>query len=87
MQKEIEEYHSVLGNIKVKSQQRHGKQDDDPIKAAKVIVAVTKMEQPPLRLPLTKAAVLAMKQKINEYQTILDQWEATAISTKIEQNT
>lgn len=82
--KEIEAYHAALGNIKETSRQRHGKQDGDPLKVARAIVLITKMEKPPLRLPLTVATVGALQQKIREYQSILHQWEGLALNTKID---
>ncbi len=83
--KDIEKYHKEVGNVKEASKSRNGKQDGDPIKIAKAIVDITKMDQPPLRLPLTAATLQALKQKINEYQNLITDWESVAMDTKIEE--
>jgi short-subunit dehydrogenase len=82
--KSIEEYYAGMGNIKEVSKQRNGKQDGDPIKVAKAILAITKMEKPPVRLPLTGASMEAIRQKRDEFHQISEQWEKLALDTKVD---
>jgi hypothetical protein len=71
--------------VKETSKLRHGRQDGDPVKIAKAIVHIAKMDKPPLRLPLTAATLQALQQKINEYKNIIHEWESIAMDTKIEE--
>lgn len=83
--KDIKVYHEELGNVKETSKLRHGRQDGDPVKIAKAIVHIAKMDKPPLRLPLTAATLQALQQKVNEYKNIIRDWESIALDTKIEE--
>lgn len=51
-----------------------GKQAGDPVKAAKAMILVTEVEQPPLRLLLGKAALKGARIKLEELARDFDAW-------------
>ncbi len=60
--------------------QTHGNQEGDPIKAAEVIIKVSKMENPPLRLPLGNPAMDHIIAKCKDWEKEFRQHEALARS-------
>jgi short-subunit dehydrogenase len=60
----IEEYNTTAGAFRVKMKQVDGKQEGDPIKAAQAIIDITRIENPPLRLPLGKIAIASINAKL-----------------------
>jgi hypothetical protein len=75
---QIDSYRAAFGDRDAISRARHGKQEGDPRKAAEAIYQVTRMQQPPLRLPLTVSTLEALRQRITDYQQDLRDWEQTA---------
>jgi hypothetical protein len=50
-------YEETVGAVAERHAAADGAQPDDPVKAAEVIVAITRLPEPPLRLPLGADAV------------------------------
>jgi NAD(P)-dependent dehydrogenase (short-subunit alcohol dehydrogenase family) len=64
--------------------QQNGKQEGDPVKAAKAIVDYVYSESKALRLPLGKAPLQAIRMKIAQVEADLQANEAIAVSTVFE---
>jgi short-subunit dehydrogenase len=74
----IEDYAETAGVFNTRLKEANGKQEGDPIKAAKAIVDITQMEKPPLRLPLGKTAVVSLSTKLESVQSDLDKFRSIA---------
>jgi NAD(P)-dependent dehydrogenase (short-subunit alcohol dehydrogenase family) len=68
-------YAPVLGPISEYREQHSGQEPGDPRKAGLVLLKVVEMEQPPLRLPLGKDAIMFLS---NSYQTNRDELQRWA---------
>lgn len=66
--KEIDSYRTSLTDVRENTKALHGKQTGDPAKAAAAIVKAVGGDTNILRLPLTSAAIEAMRSKVREYQ-------------------
>lgn len=58
-----------------------GKQPGDPVKAARLIVAVTRSERPPLRLVLGRFAIDGIRQKLDSVRADVEAWEKPGLAT------
>lgn len=76
----IEDYKSTAGIFREKIKEIDGKQEGDPMKAAVAIINITKLEQPPLRLPLGKIAVASLLSKLDSVQKDIEQCKTIAES-------
>jgi len=83
--KEISAYKTTSGAFKVIMEQRNGKQEGDPIKAAKAILQVVDAANPPLRLVLGRFAFEAMKTKIASVEKDMKNWELVGMNTSFDQ--
>ncbi|MWA08329.1 oxidoreductase [Streptomyces sp. BA2] len=70
----IDDYRSVLDPAKKQFLAMHGTQPGDPARAAHAIITATRMEKPPLRLPLGANAVDRIRERL---QLRLDEVDAT----------
>lgn len=61
-----------------------GRQEGDPAKAAQAIIDYVQMEQPPLRLPLGKHSLDAIKTKLNAVQKDVTDNETIALSVLVD---
>ncbi|WP_309640266.1 oxidoreductase [Flavobacterium sp.] len=77
----IDEYRPTAGIFREKLSAVDGKQEGDPKKAAHAIIDITKIEKPPLRLPLGKIAIVSLKTKIDNVKKDLEDYTAVAEST------
>lgn len=75
----IDDYNETSGVFRQKIKAVDGKQEGDPMKASKVIYEITNLENPPLRLPLGKIAILSLTAKldsvtkdVNDFKTIAE---------------
>lgn len=59
-----------------------GRQQGDPAKAAKAVVDITEVPDPPLRLQLGADAIERIEAKLDLVRRELDQWRHVALSTK-----
>jgi NAD(P)-dependent dehydrogenase (short-subunit alcohol dehydrogenase family) len=80
----IEDYQSTSGAFKERMKAVDGKQEGDPAKAAKAIIQITNMDNPPLRLPLGKIPLTTIQMKIDSVQKDLNDWQNVAESAVFE---
>lgn len=64
----IEDYNPTAGAFRERIKQVDGKQEGDPIKASQAIIDITKLDTPPLRLPLGKIAIVSLTAKLDSVQ-------------------
>lgn len=76
----IADYNSTAGTFREKIKGMDGKQEGDPIKAAKAIYNITKLEKTPLRLPLGKVALRSLTTKLESVKTDLENFKDVAES-------
>lgn len=76
----IEDYHLTAGAFRKKMKQIDGKQEGDPIKAAQAIIDMTKLDSPPLRLPLGKTAIISLTAKLESVQNDINNFKEIAES-------
>ncbi|MEM9679913.1 MAG: oxidoreductase [Bacteroidota bacterium] len=77
----IDDYNSTAGAFRAKLKGVHGKQEGDPMKAAKAIIAQVNSEHPTLRLPLGKTALMAIGMKLKSVSEDLETHRITALQT------
>jgi NAD(P)-dependent dehydrogenase (short-subunit alcohol dehydrogenase family) len=78
---ELDEYQSTSGAFKARMRQVNGQQEGNPVKAAEAIFEIAQLENPPLRLPLGKIAVMSLRSKLESVQKDLDAFQQLAEST------
>lgn len=71
-EKIIEEYSETAGAFRQKLKGVDGKQEGDPIKAAQAIINLVKSDDPALRLPLGKTALLTIGMKLDSVRADLE---------------
>ncbi|MGM9508485.1 oxidoreductase [Larkinella sp. GY13] len=76
----IEDYQATAGAFRERIKLVDGKQEGDPRKAAKAIIDLANLDQPPLRLPLGKIAIVSLTAKLNSVQEDLDNFKEIAES-------
>jgi NAD(P)-dependent dehydrogenase (short-subunit alcohol dehydrogenase family) len=82
----IEAYqHTTVGNMYQYQQEMNGKQEGDPVKAAKAIVDYVYSHKENLRLPLGKVTIQGMKAKLAAVEKDIAANESIAVSTVFEQ--
>ena len=63
-ERRIEDYATTVGTMEQRMASLHGSQPGDPIKAARLLVEVAELDEPPLRLPLGRYAHERLAQKL-----------------------
>lgn len=84
--KVIEDYQLTAGQNKDNIRNASGSQPGDPIRAAKSIIHITEVENPPLRLLLGNGALRGARNKIKELEKDIDQWENVTIDADSPKN-
>lgn len=79
-QRIIEDYNATAGAFRERMKQVDGNQEGDPIKAAKAIIDITKLDAPPLRLPLGKMAIISLISKLESVNKDVEQFKTIAES-------
>ncbi|MGW6978878.1 oxidoreductase [Streptomyces sp. NPDC054932] len=79
----IADYGAGAGPVREALAQNDGRQPGDPVKAAKAIVDVTEVAEPPLRLQLGADAIERVETKLDLVRRELDGWRHVALSTGI----
>lgn len=74
----IADYNATAGAFRSKLKGVDGKQEGDPNKAATAIVELSNAENPTLRLPLGKVALMTIGMKLDSVKADLEQHRATA---------
>ncbi|MEL1256209.1 oxidoreductase [Flavobacterium sp. DGU38] len=76
----IEDYNPTAGTFRERMKQVDGKQEGDPIKASQAIIDITKLDTPPLRLPLGKIAIVSLTTKLDSVQKDINAYKDIAES-------
>lgn len=76
----IADYNTTAGVFKEKIKGVDGKQEGDPIKASQAIIDITKLDEPPLRLPLGKIAIVSLTTKLESVQKDINSYKHIAES-------
>lgn len=79
----IVDYGAGAGPVREALAGNDGRQPGDPAKAAKAVVDVTEVDEPPLRLQLGADAVERVEAKLDLVRRELDTWRHVALSTGI----
>lgn len=79
------EYDKVVGAVARMQREYNGRQPGDPMQAAQVILKVAAMENPPLRLPMGRDAVMAIARADHVRLAELERWRDLAMSTDFTQ--
>lgn len=79
------EYDKVVGAVARMQREYNGRQPGDPMQAAQVILKVAAMENPPLRLPMGRDAVMAIARADHARLAELERWRDLAMSTDFTQ--
>ena len=69
---EIDDYSETAGAFRTKLKSVDGKQEGDPIKASKAIIDLVNSENPTLRLPLGKVALITIGMKLESVKSDLE---------------
>ncbi len=69
---EIDDYSETAGAFRTKLKSVDGKQEGDPIKASKAIIDLVNSENPTLRLPLGKVALMTIGMKLASVKSDLE---------------
>ncbi|MEU1866513.1 oxidoreductase [Streptomyces gardneri] len=77
----IDDYVAGAGPVREALAGYDGRQPGDPAKAAKAIVDITQVADPPLRLQLGADAIERVEAKLDLVRRELDQWRHVALST------
>lgn len=78
--KTIADYNPTAGAFRERMKQLNGKQEGDPIKASQAIIDITKLDAPPLRLPLGKIAIVSLTAKLDSVQKDISTYKDIAES-------
>ncbi len=74
----IDDYSETAGLFRTKLKSVDGKQEGDPIKASKAIIDLVNSENPTLRLPLGKVAILTIESKLDSIKSELEETRSIA---------
>lgn len=78
--RELSEYAATSGVMRKRMTDVNGKQPGDPMRAAQVILEITRMNAPPLRLPLGKTALQSLQSKMEQVSRDMAQTSIMAAS-------
>lgn len=76
--REIADYAETAGTFRTKLKGVDGKQEGNPKKAAEAIIELVNSENPSLRLPLGKTALMTIGMKLDSVRTDLETHRETA---------
>jgi len=74
----IDDYAETAGKFRDRIKQVDGKQEGDPVKAARAIVSITLLDLPPLRLPLGKTALASIAAKLESVSNDVSNFKSVA---------
>jgi NAD(P)-dependent dehydrogenase (short-subunit alcohol dehydrogenase family) len=83
-EKIIDDYNETAGVFRQRIKGVDGKQEGDPIKASKAIFDITNLENPPLRLPLGKIAIVSLTAKLDSVTKDINDFKKVAESAVYE---
>jgi NAD(P)-dependent dehydrogenase (short-subunit alcohol dehydrogenase family) len=76
----IDAYAETFGARRVQLQAGAGKQPGDPVRAADAIIKVAESSNPPLHLLLGRKGLERVREKLNDLQRSIDEWEEVTLS-------
>lgn len=79
------DYTSTNHRISKYVTERHGKQESDPAKFGPTLCRLVDADPPPLRLPLGRDCIDALRENIREIAAEFDRWEELSLSTMMDQ--
>lgn len=82
--RELPEYASTSGQMRLQISAVDGKQPGDPAKLVEAVRAVVDSDNPPLRLALGPDAVDVAEQKMAEWRADLERWRSLSNSTNFD---
>ncbi|MGC4942083.1 oxidoreductase [Kribbella sp. DT2] len=77
----IDDYAATTGRVRELMAERNHSQPGDPVKAARAIVDLTELDEPPLRIQLGTDAVERIGAKLDFLQAELARWRTVSTST------
>lgn len=77
----IEDYSQTAGKLRHNLKEKDGKQEGDPIKASKAIIDMVNSENPTLRLPLGRIALMLIGKKLESVKSDLEANREIAVNT------
>jgi NAD(P)-dependent dehydrogenase (short-subunit alcohol dehydrogenase family) len=77
----IADYDALFDPVRKAREEKSGKQQGDPAKAARAILAIIEAEAPPAHLLLGSDALQLVRSRLAELRRDLDLWEEVTIST------
>lgn len=80
----MEEYEPAIGPFREFMKNYTGAEPGDPVKAAGVLFAISRMDEPPMRLVLGKFAKQHMKEGYEMSLAELERWSELTLSTDFE---
>lgn len=76
-----DEYEPTIGAAARFQSEYHGRQPGDPVRAAKVLIELSEMAHPPLRLPLGSDAFKTIGDNDRQRLEAMETWRALSVST------
>lgn len=83
-QRTIADYDTLMNPIRAARLARSGKQQGDPVKAARAILAVAETKNPPAHLLLGPDAVKAVREMLVTLNAEITAWEGISSATDFE---
>jgi NAD(P)-dependent dehydrogenase (short-subunit alcohol dehydrogenase family) len=77
----IADYEGLMGPLRARRQQYSGHQPGDPAKAARAILDLVQLQDPPAHLLLGRDAVQMVREKLDALDAEFDAWEKVSLST------
>lgn len=75
----IEDYRNTADNGRAYLAEQHGRQPGDPLKAVQAMIQVVDSPNPPLRLLLGAGALKRVRQKLEDWQKEIADWEPVTV--------
>jgi NAD(P)-dependent dehydrogenase (short-subunit alcohol dehydrogenase family) len=80
----ISDYDDTAGKGRTGTQQGHGKQQGDPARGARAIIATVEAERSPIHLPIGGDALDQIRNRLDDMRRETDAWESVIRSTDFE---
>ena len=77
----IEDYADTAGKARAGTQAGHGKQQGDPVRGARAIIAAVESDKPPVHLLIGGDALDQLRTKLDDMRRETDTWEAVTRGT------
>lgn len=77
----IADYDEIFGPIRERRRNYSGNQPGDPAKAARAMLEIVKVDEPPAHLLLGRDAVQLVREKLGQLCAEINEWERLSLST------